>query len=703
MPNLLIELGTEELPVDGLQVIYSELAAKTKEVFKKNHLSFQGIQVGATPRRIALFLASVGAQQEDQVLELSGPSYEKAYDAEGQPTPALNGFLKSKNLNLKDVILKVTPKGKFVVGRKKEKGRPAHSILPALLKEIFTSLHFPKTMRWEPSGLRFSRPLRWIVALLDKKIISLPLAGVPSGRATYGHRFLAPKSLSLPRADWSLYKKLLQRAHVVLDLETRKSLIRKALKSRFAQNSFDEELLHTTAQLVEEPFLIRGSFSKNYLKLPAEVLTSCMKKNQKIFACRDAKNHLTGHFAAVLNGKRKGLGRIQADYENVLESRLRDAGYFYEADTKEPLAKKVPLLGQIIYLGKLGTMLDKTARLEKLAETFAALIGRNDLKDDLKRSATLAKADLMTQLVYEFPDLQGIVGREYALEAGEKEEVAKAIGTQYLPKNLAEDYREITKQFTPLGAFFGVMDRLDLLVGAFGMGLEPTGSQDPFALRRAGGCVVKIIRAFRVHFSLAEVIEKNTALYGASLDKKTNLTARLKKFLEERIVFEIQAKPGSRAYEILLAVLRSASDDLADVLDRYDVLARLYEHEPENFLKAAKVVERTGNILKGMKEDKGKDINPELFQEALERELFQLCEGRSREITESLTKRDYKQATLTFGKVFYDPLHQFFDKVMVNVEDPAIRGNRQALMKRINRLYTERLADLSMLSRLDQG
>lgn len=487
----------------------------------------------------------------------------------------------------------------------------------------------------------------------------------------------------------------------MLKLKERKAAVRQALEKKYHKNSLDEELIHITAQLVEEPFLMEGSFSKSYLELPSEVLASCMKKNQKIFACYDPKGQLTSRFLAVLNGKRKNLAGIRAGYENVLDSRLKDARYFFEEDTEEPLEKKLPLLEQIVYLGKLGTMRQKTERLEQLAADFSALTGRADLKDALQRAARLSKIDLMTRLVYEFPELQGIVGREYALASGEKEEVASAIGTQYLPKNLSEDFREVKKQMSPLGALFGILDRLDLLVGAFGTGLEPTGSQDPFALRRAGGAVVKIWRAFRFPFQLSEAIKKVQEKYpqSAGISKGADLENQLKKFFEERVTFELQVKAGTRESEILTAVFRSSFDNLADVYDRYEILTQLYENDPEAFIKTAKVVERTGNILKGVKVTAG--VDPSHFRENSERKLYQIFNEHSAEIVAFLEKKDYGRATFRFGEIFYQPVHDFFKEVMVNVEDPALRSSRQALVSQINRLYTDRLADLSLLSRLE--
>ncbi len=697
MSNLLVELGTEELPTDALAVVYLNLPAKAQEIFQKNRLSPEKIRVEATPRRIALYMEGVPARQQDENLELSGPSVEKAYTPDGQPTPALQGFLKSKDADTSDLEVKDTPRGQFVVIRRTVKGKPAPQVLPAILTELFNSLSFPKNMRWEKSGFRFPRPMRWLVALLDKKVLPFTFANLKAGNTSYGHRFLSPKSFKIVSADWSAYKKALAKAHVALELEERKKLIALELEKRFKQKNYDEELLHMTAQLVEEPFLLEGSFKKEYLELPKEVLASCMKKNQKIFACYDANGKLNGKFVAIMNGARPkaALPRIREDYENVLESRLKDARYFHKDDTKEPLEKKLHLLEQVTYLGKLGNMKQKAERIEKLAVEFADFAGHAGLQTDLARVAKLSKIDLMTHLVYEFPDIQGIAGREYALASGEKKEVAQAIGTQYLPKNLGEDHRELAKQMNQLGAMFGIVDRLDHLAGAFGLGMQPSGSQDPYALRRAGGSLVKIIRAFKIHFSMKDMIETAAELYGNVLSE-SGWQDKLRKFFEDRVVFELQVKPGTKEHEILLAVMRSDSDNLANVFERYEILAALYHKEPKIFLKAAKVVERTGNIIKGAKVEG--EIIPENLTEPSEKVLFQIYADKAWEI-ESIKECD--KATARFGEIFYQPVHDFFKQVMVNVEDASIRANRQVLMKKINQLYTQRIADLSLLSGLD--
>ena len=698
MPNLLIEIGVEELPVGALDVIYDELAAKTRQKLVDERIAFADVKVEATPRRIALFVQGIATMQPDRGLEISGPSYEKCYDAQGKSTAVLQGFLRSKQAAEKDTQVRETPKGKFIFLKKKEKGGAVATLLPGLIQGLLGSLSFPKLMRWEASGFRFPRPIRWLVVLMDAKKIPVTLADVKSGNKSFGHRFLSPQSFTILKADWKAYVALLKKKHVFLPIGTREALVRSALKNRFGQKQSDEELAHMNAQLVEEPFFIEGTFSQEYLELPAEVLASCMKKNQKVFACCDVKGKMKNQFVAVMNGKRNGLAKICADYENVLDSRLKDARYFYEMDTRESFENKKPVLAQLVYLGKLGSVLDKTERLEKMAVEFAVAVGQKDLTQDLARVATLSKIDLVTHLVYEMPDLQGIVGREYALELKEKSEVALAIGTQYLPKNLTEDHSKVRKSLSLLGALFGIMDRLDLLVGALGSGIEPTGSQDPFALRRAAGIVVKLIRAFDLQFSLEEILETNMTLYGNKLTKAVDLKPRLVKFLQERVSFELGVKPGTRPFEILQAVMRSSFKDIADVFKRYDVLTGM---DQKILTKAAKVIQRTANMLKGYGKTP-EEPKAELLVESQEKKLFELFRAEAGGIAETLEKGDYQRATRLFADFFSAPLNDFFDHVLVNAEDAGLRENRMALVAQINRLYTAKIADLSVLSRIDE-
>lgn len=703
-PSLLIEIGVEELPLAALDIFYAQARENARKILEKNRLGFKEIFAEATPRRLAFFVEELSPKQKEEPTSVLGPAHDKAYDSEGKPTPALEGFLKSRQASLKDLKIKETPRGRYVALEKVQKGETAVKLIPRILPELLAAFPFPKMMRWEKSGFRFPRPIRWAVVLYGKQTLSFSLPGIKTGRTSYGHRFLAPKALSLPEADWKKYQSLLKSRHVLLSRAERENLISKGLQKKFHQRDFDPDLVHEAAALVEEPFLVQGKFSGTYRDLPEEVLATCMKKYQKVFACRDGQGKLLNRFVAVLNGKRAGLARIQHDYENVLESRLRDAQYFYDEDTKEPLEKKVDRLKEVVFLGRLGTMAERTERLRVLAREFAALTRGLDYQERLERvverTASLSKADLTTRMVGEFPELQGIIGSEYAEEAGEDREVVEAIREQYRPKNLAEDANNLTGTMSPFGMIFGILDRTDLLVGAFGIRLDPTGSEDPYALRRAGGVMVKLIRAFAVPFSLRKLIEASYSTYKIKLDLSCEeVTIKLIEFLKDRVVFELRVKPGTKPYEILQSILKTPFDDLNDVFKKYEALVRLFEKQPKLFFKTSKVVERTSNILKGVK-DSLNSVDPNLFKEPLEKELFELVQKKGPALQESVKVRDYQAVTMLYGETFYNPLHDFFDHVMVNVEDPALRRNRQALMRDINYLYTSGVADLSLLTQV---
>lgn len=698
--SALIEIGTEEMPVASLDIFYHQAVRNSEAILRKHRLDFKEVIAEATPRRLVLFIRDLGPKQKAEKTTLLGPAHDKAYDAQGKPSPALEGFLRSRGASLGDIRIEDTPRGRYVALDRIQKGEPTAKLLPGLITEILNSFSFLKTMRWEKSGFRFPRPIRWIAALYQDKVIPFTLAGLKAGKVSRGHRFLSKKAWSVKKADWEKYQSALRSEHVILSLRERERIITADLKKKFKQKEFDTDLVHETAHLVEEPFLIQGKFSGTYRDLPEEVLATCMKKYQKVFALRNAQGNLENRFVAVLNGRRGGLDAIRQGYENVLGSRLRDAQYFYEEDTQEPLEKKVPRLKELMFLGRLGTVEDRIHRLKKLAGDFASSSGHPEWKGVLERIALLSKADLVTHMVGEFPELQGIMGREYAREGGESEEIARAIGEQYLPKNLAEDYRNVAKKLSPPGALFGMADRLDLLVGAFGIALDPTGSEDPYALRRAGGVFVKLVRAHSFHFSLSKLIQESHRSFKIKLDlSEEALTARLIEFFKERVVFELELKAGTRPYEILQGVMKSSFDDLGDVLERFEILSHLFSKNPKAFFKTSKVVERTGNILKGAKEA-ASQIDPNLFQEPLEKELFKLIQEKGPALKGSLDKKDYEAVTRLYGETFFDPLHDFFDRVMVNVEDGSIRRNRQALMKQINNLYTDQVADLSLLTQV---
>jgi len=698
--NFLLEIGVEELPTDALAVVEAHFKPDLEKRLAAERLSYHKVEFYFTPRRLVLFIAGIGDRQKAETVEWLGPAWDKAYDAEGKPTPALAGFLKSKNLGEGDVSRKETPKGVYVAARKILEGKKTEEILPGIITELLKSLPFAKRMRWDETGYPFPRPARWIVSLLGSKVLRFSIGLVKSDAFTTGHRFLSPGKMKVRDADFAAFKRLMVKLNVTLNPEERKQSIRKQFRAKAGRADCDEELVELNANLTELPFVITGKFSKSFLSLPKEILSTCMKKNQKIFLLTDAQGRSKAEFAAVLNGRKNDLPKIVEDYRGVLEARLRDSEFFYAEDTKEPLEKKVPRLKDIIFLGKLGNIEEKIGRMAGLAEGLAkSLELSEEEKENLKRACFLCKADLLTQMVYEFPELQGIMGREYARVNGEKEEVARAIAEHYLPKQLAQSYEDLREEQTKSGALLAILDKIDTLVGAFGIGLEPTGSHDPYALRRAGGGIVKILRTFRYPLDLQELISQAIGLYGTRLTQPAEAIAKaLERFFKERAVFELGIKAGSKEDEILKAVFGTAWSNISGVFLRYERLEKFFHKDKPAFEKARKVVERTNNILKGAKEEIPEIIDTSLFRFELEQRLYDALKQAEGRIPSLALEGKYEELTRSYGEILYAVLHEFFDEILVNAEEPELRKNRQALMKRVNRLYVDCAADLAFVS-----
>lgn len=699
--NFLLELGTEELPQGVLELLEGSFQNLLEKRLQEERIPFSKVSCCFSPRRIVAFIEKLGPVQEDQTVEWMGPSWDRAFDAAGKPTPALDGFMRSKDLKLADLQKKTTPRGDYVTASRRLSGEKTEKVLPKLLENILTGLPFRKPMRWNESRFAFPRPIRWIAALWGEKIFKLEIAGVKAGNFTYGHRVLAPGKIKITGgANLAAFKALLRKRHVIADTEERKQSIREQYFKKTGLKDCDEDLVNETAQLVEEPFVAVGDFGASFLKLPKEILITSLKKHQRIFALKDKKGKMSGKFAAVLNGKRAKLDVIVSDYRGVLEAKLRDALFFFAEDVKTPLEAKTPRLKDVIFLGKLGSLAEKSERLIALAEYAAKQLHLSaEEKTDLQRAAKLCKADLLTQMVYEFPVLQGIMGREYARADGEKEAVCLAIAEHYLPLQLSQDYQELKKQQNKTGALLAILDKVDSLAGAFGTGLIPTGSQDPYALRRAGGGVVKILRAFSFRLNLLDLCAEAVKLYGAKLTQPAENTLRsLQEFFKERIIFEAGVKPGSKEEEILKAALATEWRDVADLVKRYESVLGFSKKEKKIFEQARKVVERTHNILKGAKEQIPDHLDAELCREPLEKKLYDLVRDSSGAVQGFYEQGAFGDLTRLYGESFHGPIDEFFEKILINVEDQAVRKNRQALMKKINRLYVEKVADLSFVS-----
>jgi len=727
--SFLLEIGVEELPSDAIRLIRRELKGRVDHWLNEKNLlleaplrnlleaedSLQDIRVEVTPRRIVIFIEGLPVKQPDREEEIIGPSVQAALTTENEPTPALLGFLKAKGATLDDIFKKATPRGETVAVRIKKKGVATEKLLKSFTSEIFAGFQFPKTMKWNV-GVNFPRPIRWILALWGPQVLPFEYADLKSGRLTYGHRFLAPRAISVRQADYRELETKLKKAHVTASFGSRAEKVREALLKTNPAEKIDEELIEISASLTEDISFIRGSFDKRFLKLPEKILATSMKKHQKIFALYEKDGSLRPHFLAVTNGGKKDPERIRKNYENVLEAKLKDAEFFYQEDRKTKLEEKLKSLKKVTFLGKLGTLFEKAERMLSLSEELAEELKLSEEERlQLERAALLSKADLVTHMVYEFPELQGFAGSEYAKLEGEPQAVASALKDYYLPlSSQTEDPLElegITKESARktrlTGALLGILDKLDTLVGASGIGLEVSGSQDPYALRRAANGIVLTVFEFKrrdlteLSFSLEKLINRAALLYGNKLKHTPQeIVPKLRKLFEERIQW-ILGTDRLRDKEFLAGIFNTSSDRLTEVWDKFAFLRSLEAKEPVLFREAHKIVERTRNILKGVKGPLPQDpVNPELLQTPEEKALFQAFSEIQDAFGREAAQGSYLEATKLYASALYDRISAFFDRVLVNVEDEVLRRNRLALMRDINSLYTRQIADLSPLTQM---
>jgi glycyl-tRNA synthetase beta chain len=713
--DVVFEIGVEELPSPYFDCIYSQ-KEKVETYFKSFDIAYEALSIFITPRRIVFYLTRVQPLTARKEELIKGPSKDKAYDATGNPTKALEGFMRSKDASVSDLINIQDGKRECVGIKRMSGGKKVESILPEVFATLLSLFTFPRTMSWNASRFRFPRPIRWSLCLYGDKKIPVECAGLKASNVTYGHRYISPgKIVCTDVKDYFLH---IKKNKIILSEDERIALIREQLSTKADElalngKNFNEELVHMLARLSEQPFALLGNFRKEYLELPSDVLATCMKHHQKIFACFNTKGKLTNQFIAFLDGKRKQLNRIQEGYENVLESRLRDAAFFIKEDRKVDFKTRYESLKDIVFLGALGTLHDKCERMQKLARVLANdafFLGSEKLSHEesayVVQSAHLCKIDLMTQLVYEFPELQGVAGREYLKAEGYPPQVYQSVSDHYLPKSLNEDIKKYKDSSVGrVAALLGIVDRFDTIVGAFATGIELSGSEDPYALRRASGSIVKLAQSFQITFSLKALLSlayqllKESSFRDHIVVPFNVLEERILTLFKERIIYALQEVPSSVERMILDSVLASSCDDIGDVLIRFDALKKMYKSKDENmvFRQAVKAIERSGNIVKSAKEDLSGDVDSALFQDPLEHTVYALYTAKHDELRSLIASRLYREALRLYADTFFDTLHQFFEKVMINVENKDVRINRLRLMRSINTIITDKVADLRLI------
>jgi glycyl-tRNA synthetase beta chain len=700
MPDFLLEIGTEEIPARMIQDASQELQKRIEELLARNSLSHEGIKRSETPRRLGLIASGIPATQPDVQEQLTGPATKVAYK-DGQPTPAAHAFAKKAGVDVSQLQTVTTPKGEYLTASVTNKGKPAAQVLAELLPKEIASIYWPKNMYWRAGKPeRFVRPVRWIVALLDGEVIPLEFAGIKAGNQSRGHRILSPAQVSI--ASPSQYAETMQGAHVTVLSDDREYKIRKVLDDATrtipgARWREDAELLKTVVNLTEWPSAILGSFDKEYLSLPEEVLVTVMRDHQKYFAVEDAAGKLAPHFLAVLNTDGDPDGLIRHGNERVLRARFNDARFFWNADQKIPLKNRVEMLKAVTFQKDLGSYAAKAERTGKLAEKLCAALTKSGLKVDavaVQQAARLAKTDLTAELVKEFTELQGIVGGLYAKAQGLPENVATAIYDQYKPES-TEDSAPRTLE----GVALSIADKADSIAGMFALGLVPSGSKDPFALRRQANGIVKTIVEHKLPLNLAQILaDARDGYKGSEAEKKFTLSGQayieaVRNFFRERLEFYLRDVLGL-AYDVVNATLAAGADDVVDAMARAQAVAKV--RPSSDFESISVAFKRMKNILRQAAETKkavAEPFNPAALKDAEEKKLAEAVPEVAKKVKELSASRQYEPALIEISRL-RPAIDAFFDKVMVMVEDENLRAQRLGLLQTLVNEFSN-IADFS--------
>ncbi|MBI5644409.1 MAG: glycine--tRNA ligase subunit beta [Deltaproteobacteria bacterium] len=723
--DLIFEIGTEEIPAGFVPKALISLEGILRKNLESRRLSFGSIRTLGTPRRLTLIVESLAERQPDTKVESKGPQLKAAYDSSGKPTGALMGFARSQGVDPSDLKTVKTDKGEYVYAVKDIKGGDTVKILPEVLLATISQDFFGKSMRWASYDISFARPIHWILAVFDGTVVDFSYGHIKSSNITYGHRFLSPGENSRPKpikiTGPGLYVEKLKEAYVIPDPVERKKIIAEGLQKEAAEAGGrllpDDGLLEEVTFLVEYPVIIRGSFSREFLELPRDVIVNSMREHQRYFSIIDEKGSLLPCFLTVANTKAADIDVVRKGNERVLRARLNDAKFYFEQDIKKRLADRVEGLKGVVFQAKLGTSYEKVERFTELALLLAAKTGFSRQKDDdetpadfitdnynparldranadpglyskyvVGRAAMLAKADLTSGVVGEFPKLQGIMGATYAKRSGEVDEVAAAIYEHYLP-NVSGGQLPVSIP----GAIVSVADKLDTISGCFGVGLIPTGAQDPYALRRQALGIIAIILDKGFRTSLEGLVEKALGLLSGRLTReRAEVKKDILEFFKDRLKNQLLSQGLS--FDSIDAVLSAPWYDIVDAVKRVNALEGFKKNPACPHLVVS--FKRVSNILKGV-ELGAKTPDAALFMEPQEAALFEISSAIAPAIDDFWKKGDYEKVFETLASI-KDRVDDFFDKVMVMADDTKIKENRLALLNAIRNLYFK-IADLSKL------
>jgi len=671
-----LEIGTEEIPTSYIEPALEAMRNLTTNYLKDQRIAHGEAIIAGTPRRLSLAIRDVAEKQEARTVEIIGPPKSIAFDSNGNPTKAAAGFANAQGVDVADLEVKETPKGEYLCVMREEVGQPTTDILQKFLPNLIAKIPFPKTMRWMDLHVTFARPIHWIVALLGGEVIPFTYGNIKSRNVSRGHRFMSPVEIEVKNFDEHVEK--LKEHFVILSIEERKDRIRKVITEAAEEVGGkvldDPELLDEVNFLVEYPSAVAGKYDEKYLRLPQEVLITVMREHQRYFAVTNEEGELLPYFVTVNNTITRNPDVVRVGNERVIRARLEDARFYFEEDQKVKLEDRVEELKEVVFHSKLGTSWEKMERFSALAEFIAEKVAPDKL-DLVKRTAYLCKADLVTGMVGEFPELQGVMGRAYAKLSGEPEEVAEAIYEHYLP---IKSGGELPKGV--VGAIVSIADKLDTIVGCFGVGIIPTGAADPFALRRQTLGIIRIILEHKFDLSLSDLIEKSITLLQSKItEPEDQIKSGVKDFFKTR--FQNLLIGEGYEFDVVDAALSASFDNILDDARRIEALAEIKKRP--GFTSLVIAFKRVANITK---DHEPGEVNEKLFKEDVEKKLYEAFLNTKDRFESFLAEGNYFDAMEEMVKL-KEPIDQFFDGVMVMDPDEKLRENRLNLLSAIGTLF----------------
>ncbi|CEK09847.1 glycine--tRNA ligase subunit beta [Legionella hackeliae] len=684
--DFLFELGCEELPSGAVWPLTEALTANLLQALEKAQISYGKVHSFATPRRLAVLITQLQEEQPSQTVSRRGPAVAAAYAPDGQPTPALLGFAKSCGVEVEALSVSKTDKGEWLAYESTSEGAKTKDLMPELVHQAIANLPIPKPMRWGDGDAEFARPVHWAVLLYGNEVIKTNILGVETGRKTYGHRFHHPQAIEITAPKD--YESLLQQAFVITDFAARRAMIVKQVQ-QLAENYsakavMPESLLDEVTSIVEWPQALLADFEKEFLKVPSEALIASMQSHQKCFALQDKSGQLLPHFITVANISSSQPSQVVLGNEKVMRARLSDAAFFFHQDQKEPLSQRIAATEKVVFQAKLGTLREKAARIEELMKVLSDSLHLD--KQQATRAAQLSKCDLMTGMVGEFPELQGLMGYYYARHDGEANEVAVALNEQYMPRFAADNLPS-----SPLGVAISLADRLDTLVGIFAIGQKPSGVKDPFKLRRHALAIARLLISTPAKLNLAMLIAETVKIYGNKVSIDAASIAEIQPFILERMQSHYHSQNIS--VDLFHAVRARQENWLFDFDKRIVALAEFVVLPEATVLSAA--CKRVNNLLQQADQSLAMSIDENLLEEGAERSLFTHLRDMEKRVEPLYIAADYKNI-LTQLASLREPVDAFFEHVMVMVENQAIKKNRLQLLARLQALL-QGVADISLL------